>query len=146
MSVNLWYSISVIGISFLCVAAPEVHRGGVIFIAKGVIRMENIIEYLLQPAGQIALIIGLAELLKQLGVPARWIPLFDLVMGIVSGCLVYAVGMGYAWVNAIMLGIAMGLAACGLFSAIKNVAFGNGGANNNIEDNDNGKADEPEQH
>ena len=107
---------------------------------------DTIIEYLLQPAGQIALIIGLAELLKHIGVPARWIPLCDVGMGVASGCLVYAVGMGYAWINAIMLGIAMGLAACGLFSAIKNVAFGNGSANNNIEDNSNGKADEPEQH
>ena len=106
--------------------------------------MENIIEYLLQPAGQIALIIGLAELLKKIGVPTRFIPLFDLAMGIVSGCLVYAVGMGYAWVNAVMLGIAMGLAACGLFSGIKNVAFANneGTNNNSNEDSENGTGNE----
>lgn len=105
--------------------------------------LNTILEYLLQPAGQIALIIGLAELLKLVGVPSRWIPLFDLVMGVVSGCLVYAVALGQPWIEAIMLGVAMGLAACGLFSGIKNVAFGN---NNIIEDNENGKADGNEHH
>ena len=104
---------------------------------------DTILEYLLQPAGQIALIIGLAELLKLVGVPSRWIPLFDLAMGIVSGCVVYAVALGQPWIEAIMIGIAMGLAACGLFSGIKNVAFPN---NNSIEVDENGKSDGNEQH
>lgn len=107
-------------------------------MTKGGETMNNdIVAYLLQPAAQIALIIGLAELCKQLGCPTRFIPLIDLGLGLVSGCCVYAVGLGEPWINGIMLGIAMGLSACGLFSGIKNTIE----KNNNKGEIDNGKSE-----
>ncbi|MBQ6240886.1 MAG: hypothetical protein IJK56_11100 [Firmicutes bacterium] len=83
--------------------------------------MNDLIAYLLTPAAQIALIIGLAELVKKLGLESRWVPLFDLFMGLISGLCVYGLAMGYGVVNGLILGIFMGLSACGLFSGIKNL-------------------------
>lgn len=81
--------------------------------------------FLLTPAAQVALIIGIAELLKKVGVPARIIPIVDLVLGIVSGICVYGLMQDYTIANGVMIGIALGLSACGLFSGIKNVTEGN---------------------
>lgn len=110
--------------------------------------IEEIITYLLQPTAQIALIIGIAELFKKLGVPHKFIPIIDLTCGVLSGCVVYAIALGYPWINSIMLGIAMGLAACGLFSGIKNVFGGNEETaetiNKNNEEENNGTAEESE--
>jgi len=78
--------------------------------------------YLITPSAQIALIIGLCEVCKRMGVPTRFLPLVDLVLGLISGVLVYGVHMQYGLTEGILLGIALGLGACGLFSGIKNVA------------------------
>ncbi len=82
--------------------------------------VKELMEYLLTPACQVALIIGLAEILKRAGCPTRLIPFADLVIGITSGICVYGLSMGYGILNGIILGIALGLSACGLFSGIKN--------------------------
>ena len=81
--------------------------------------MDNLIQTLLMPTSQVALVIGLAEVAKRIGMPTRWIPLVDLVLGVASGVVVY---YKYGTVNSIIIGIAIGLSACGLFSGIKNVA------------------------
>ena len=83
---------------------------------------EELITYLLTPVAQVALIMGLAEIIKRLGVNSKWIPLVDLGLGILSGVVVY--GMKYGITNGIILGIALGLSACGLFSGIKNTLEG----------------------
>lgn len=83
--------------------------------------VEDLITYLLTPAAQVALIIGLAEIVKKLGVNAKLIPVIDLVLGMVSGVCVYGLTQNYGIVNGLIIGIALGLAACGLFSGIKNV-------------------------
>ena len=83
--------------------------------------VNELIKYLFTPAAQIALIIGLAEILKKIGVPTRFIPIADIVLGLVSGICVYGLAMGYKTIECIVLGIALGLSACGLFSGIKNV-------------------------
>lgn len=83
--------------------------------------MDELINYLLAPVGQVALIIGLAELAKNLGLPKRFIPLFDVVLGLMSGILVYGFEYKLGVVKGLMLGLAIGLSACGLFSGIKNV-------------------------
>ena len=83
--------------------------------------IEDLITYLLTPVAQVALIIGLAEIAKKVGLPKRWIPLLDLGLGIVSGVIVYGIALNYGIVNGILVGIAVGLSACGLFSGIKNV-------------------------
>lgn len=80
----------------------------------------ELIAYLLTPVAQVALIIGLAEVCKRAGLAKRWIPILDLVLGVISGVGCYGMALGYGAVNGIILGIAMGLAACGLFSGIKN--------------------------
>lgn len=82
----------------------------------------ELIKYLLTPVAQIALIIGIAELMKRLGIASKFIPLIDLGLGLVSGICVYGLSMGYGITESIVLGIALGLSACGLFSGIKNVS------------------------
>lgn len=82
--------------------------------------INELITYLLSPVAQIALIMGLAEVAKRLGLNKKFIPLFDLAIGIISGVCIYGVALKYGVVNGILLGIALGLSACGLFSGIKN--------------------------
>ena len=83
--------------------------------------MEDLLNYLLAPAGQVALIIGLAEAVKNIGFPKRYIPIFDIVLGLISGLVVYGYEYHLGLVRGFMLGLAIGLSACGLFSGIKNV-------------------------
>lgn len=83
--------------------------------------MADLMKYLLTPAAQVALIMGLAEIVKRLGLNSKLIPVVDLVLGMASGLCVYGIAQEYGIMNGIILGIALGLAACGLFSGIKNV-------------------------
>jgi uncharacterized membrane protein HdeD (DUF308 family) len=83
--------------------------------------MEELISYLLAPVGQVALIIGLAQLVKNIGLNTKYIPLFDVICGLVGGILVYCVEFDYSLIQSIMIGLAIGLSACGLFSGIKNI-------------------------
>lgn len=76
-------------------------------------------EYLLTPAAQIALIIGLAEVFKKIGVQTKWIPLIDLGLGLISGIGVFGLIFGYGIPQGIIVGIALGLSACGLFSGAR---------------------------
>lgn len=77
--------------------------------------------YLLSPVAQVALIIGLAELIKRTGLDKRFIPVVDLVLGLISGICVYGLAMGQGVLNGVMVGLALGLSACGLFSGVKNL-------------------------
>lgn len=79
------------------------------------------IVYLLTPTAQVALIIGIAELVKKAGLETRYIPLIDLVLGLASGICVYGVMQGYGIANGVLIGVALGLSACGLFSGVKNL-------------------------
>ena len=83
--------------------------------------LDELIAYLLAPVGQVALIIGLAQMVKGLGLNSKWIPLFDVVLGIISGLVVYGYEYHLGLIRGFMLGLAIGLSACGLFSGIKNV-------------------------
>ena len=83
--------------------------------------MKDLMNYLLAPVGQVALIIGLAQLAKNLGLKAKYIPLFDVLCGLVGGILVYFIEFKYDIIQSIMIGLAIGLSACGLFSGIKNI-------------------------
>ena len=81
--------------------------------------INDLITYLVTPVAQVMLIIGLAEVIKKLDImPTNFIPVADLVMGIAMSIAVY---WSYGIVNAVLVGIAIGLSACGLFSGIKNV-------------------------
>lgn len=83
--------------------------------------INELIAYLLTPAAQVALIIALAELIKRLGLDKRYIPLVDLGLGILSGVVIYTIYMAMHPIEGVVLGIALGLSACGLFSGVKNV-------------------------
>ena len=83
--------------------------------------LDELIAYLLAPAGQVALIIGLAQLVKGLGLNSKWIPLLDVILGIASGLVVYGYEYHLGLIRGFMIGLAIGLSACGLFSGIKNL-------------------------
>lgn len=82
---------------------------------------KELINYLLTPVAQVALIIGLAEIVKRLGLENRFIPIVDVVLGLICGYGVYYVSMGRTVTESVLVGLALGLSACGLFSGIKNV-------------------------
>ena len=80
------------------------------------------LEYLFTPAAQIALIIGLAEIIKRSGCPKKWIPLVDLALGLLFGVLVDGIMLQHGALNGVIVGIGLGLSSCGLFSGVKNLA------------------------
>ena len=83
---------------------------------------QDLITYLLTPVGQVALVMGLAEVIKRLGlVNIKYIPIIDICLGVISGAIVYGYTLKLGYVNGVMVGLAIGLSACGLFSGIKNV-------------------------
>ena len=67
----------------------------------------------------IGVIMALAELLKKVGVNAKYIPIADLILGIAAG-FVYLYPGDYKM--AALYGIIAGLSAAGLYSGVKNVA------------------------
>ena len=83
--------------------------------------VDDLILFLLTPASQVALVIGISEIIKRLGLPAKFIPLVDLFLGQLSGIGVFGLALGQGIPNGIVIGLAIGLSACGLFSGIKNL-------------------------
>lgn len=83
--------------------------------------IDEFMTYLFTPIVQVAIIIGLAEVVKRLGLETRFIPLFDVVIGIIGGIMIYGVTLGYGVLRGALIGIALGLEACGLFSGCKNL-------------------------
>lgn len=83
--------------------------------------VKDLLVLLVTPTTQVALIIALAELIKGLGCPTKFIPLIDLGLGILSGILVFGILCDVGIPYGILIGIALGLSACGLFSGIKNL-------------------------
>ena len=83
--------------------------------------IEELLNYLLTPAVQVALIIGVAETIKRIGFKKKLIPLVDIILGLISGIGVYGIVLEYGMAYGAIIGVALGLSACGLFSGIKNV-------------------------
>ena len=69
-------------------------------------------------AAIVGLIMALVQLAKETGLPARFAPLLALALGVVAGVFVLSPG---DVVQGIVSGVAMGLAAVGLYSGSKNV-------------------------
>lgn len=65
----------------------------------------------------IPLIVGVVELLKQLGLPKKWAALASAILGILVGIFYIAPG---DLLKGILEGLALGLAATGLYSGTKN--------------------------
>lgn len=84
--------------------------------------VDELISYLLTPAAQVLLIMAIAELVKSLNLfDKKFIPLLDLVLGIISGIVVFGVIGGKGYIISTIIGVALGLSACGFFSGVKNV-------------------------
>ena len=83
--------------------------------------IDELVTFLFTPISQVGLIIGIAEIIKKAGLEARYIPLVDLALGLLSGIGVYGIGMDYGIVKGIVIGLSFGLEACGIFSGFKNV-------------------------
>ena len=82
---------------------------------------KDLIIYLMQPTAQVALIVGIVEVIKKAGMDKRALPFLDLLFGLAIGITLYGYVQGYGIVNGVLVGLALGLSACGLFSGIKNV-------------------------
>lgn len=81
----------------------------------------ELINYLITPVAQVALVMAIAEAAKIIGLKSRFIPILDVVVGILFGILTFTVYQNMQVIEGIILGLAIGLSACGLFSGIKNV-------------------------
>lgn len=82
----------------------------------------ELVNYLLTPAAQVAVIIALAELVKKMELfDSKYIPLLDVGLGMVSGIIVFGIMQEQGILTGLLLGVAMGLMACGLFSGVKNI-------------------------
>lgn len=81
----------------------------------------DLLTYLVSPAAQVAFIMAIAELAKNYGFPTKYIPILDVVLGVLIGIAVHTLSQGLGVVEGIILGLAAGLSACGLFSGTKNV-------------------------
>lgn len=96
-------------------------------LSGGNMEINDLINYLLTPSAQIACIVGVAEIIKRLGFPKKYIPVVDVVLGLISGVCVFGGLLGYDPGRAAVVGVALGLSACGLFSGAKNVYQGGKG-------------------
>lgn len=85
---------------------------------------KELINQLITPVGQVALVMALAELFKQAGFDKKYIPIVDVILGLVSGVAVFCLTLHYSVAESIILGLAIGLSACGLFSGTKNITQG----------------------
>jgi hypothetical protein len=65
----------------------------------------------------VPLIMALVGLLRQVGLPTRWAPLAAVVFGVAAG-VVYVAPDDPA--QGVLVGLALGLSAVGLYSGVKN--------------------------
>ena len=80
------------------------------------------ITYLVTPAGQVALIMALAEIIKRQEILApKFIFLVDLVLGVILGIAVFGAYLGMEPIPSVILGLADGCIAAGVFSGVKNL-------------------------
>ena len=55
----------------------------------------EIFSYLVSPPTMVGLIIAFAEALKILGLPPKYLPLFDVILGVIIALLVYGLELGF---------------------------------------------------
>lgn len=80
---------------------------------------DELIEFLLTPAAQIGIVIGLTEVLKSLGISKKIVPLAALLIGIACGSFVYGYILHYGFSKGVVIGATLGLTSSGLFSHTK---------------------------
>lgn len=69
----------------------------------------------------VPLILALVELFKRTGLSDKWSPVLSVVLGLLAGVFVLDTGDLY---EGIVVGLALGLSATGLYSGTKNVKEG----------------------
>ena len=69
----------------------------------------------------IPLVIGLAEVIKRIGLNSKFVPLVNLILGLIAGIIFLNPGDIKA---GIIQGLFIGLSASGLYSGVKNVKEG----------------------
>lgn len=69
----------------------------------------------------VPLILALVELFKQTGFPNKWSPVLSVFLGLLAGVFVLDTGDLY---EGIVVGLALGLSATGLYSGTKNIREG----------------------
>lgn len=79
-------------------------------------------QYLIEYAGIpiVPVIIGISEILKNLGFNAKFVPVVNLILGLMAGILLNLDDIK----KGIVIGLAVGLSASGLYSGVKNVHEG----------------------
>lgn len=82
----------------------------------------DLIVMIMNPAMQVAMIVGIVEVLKRVGFNKKALPIIDVVLGLVFGIVVYGYLQELGAIQGVLIGLALGLSACGLFSGIKNIA------------------------
>lgn len=80
--------------------------------------MTDLLVYAGIPA--VALIMGAAELLKKVGFNAKFIPVINVILGLVAGIALNPADV----IAGVFTGLAVGLSAGGLYSGAKNVNEG----------------------
>jgi drug/metabolite transporter (DMT)-like permease len=75
------------------------------------------VEFQAYDIALIPVIVTLVGLLGRLGVPARWLPLAAIILGL-AGAFVYIAPNDPA--QAVLVGLVMGLSAVGAYSGVKN--------------------------
>ncbi len=73
----------------------------------------------------VGLIAGLVEVAKRAGMHSAWSPLLALLLGLMLSVGYQAVAVASTnqeWMNSVIVGLGMGLAASGLYSGVKNTA------------------------
>ncbi len=82
----------------------------------------ELIKYLISPAGQVAFIMAFAEVVKRLELFApKFIFIVDMVLGAILGIAIFWVYQGMHPILAVIAGIAEGFIASGVFSGVKNL-------------------------
>lgn len=76
-------------------------------------------DLLLYGVSATALIIGLVAVARQAGMPVRFAPLLDVVLGILAGLAEQYHQSSPDWIAGVVLGIALGLSASGVFAGAK---------------------------
>ncbi len=77
--------------------------------------IDSLISYLATPAAQIGVIIAFVQIVRNLGVNTKLLPIASLLIGIVCGIFVYGFISGYGIFKGAVIGVALGLSSSGLF-------------------------------
>jgi len=73
-----------------------------------------------EPIAIVPIIIGIVEMFKRLGIPAKWSPVVAVILGVISSFAFSSTGNVPATV---IQGMIYGLSASGLYSASKNTVM-----------------------